>query len=468
MRCAKGGVLIGEVIGTQTDGTTYRIHINKNTENNTFNLTDAQDTLNTHFTPIQSSMPTVQELKVHLAKTHGLCTHFIDIEIREELSGMDSPMKFEVIVCDNKQIELTNKGINGTAIDECPTMVKNLKINCWSTIWHSRNKTHISQMPNITRLDISSQQWEDMSINIIYILSIMKHLVKFDISKNNLCSQGTKSIAKALENNQVMTELNISGNLMGWTTTAGTVRDTGGVIAICNAILTMTALTSLNILNNNLLADGGKALAEALKGNNVMQELNLSFNDLGYDSNYDSDMSGVIAISDAIPTMGALVSANILYNGIGVEQAKVIADILKEHPTLKSLCGNKGDETELNMAGSRGKRMGADGAIMLAPEIVANGALTSLDMSNNNIGLLVPPKGWTSEDNDGQVPWIHSDGRRLEEGAPEGSKTEGTIAISNAISANGALTSLNISNNRLTHEDIKNIQSGNTQLRIQS
>ena len=81
-----------------------------------------------------------------------------------------------------------------------------------------------------------------------------------------------------------------------------------------------------------------------------------------------------------------MVSVNILYNDIGVEQAKVLASILKEHSTLKSLCGNKGDETELDMAGSVGKWMGADGAIMLAPETFANEAMTSLNMSNNSLG----------------------------------------------------------------------------------
>ena len=75
-------------------------------------------------------------------------------------------------------------------------------------------------------------------------------------------------------------------------------------------------------------------------------------------------------------------SANLLNNEIGVEQAQNLATILEEHASLKSLCGNKGDETVLDMGG---KKMGADGAIMLAPEIVANGALTSLNISNNNI-----------------------------------------------------------------------------------
>ena len=78
-----------------------------------------------------------------------------------------------------------------------------------------------------------------------------------------------------------------------------------------------------------------------------------------------------------------MVSANLINNGIDTEQAQNLATALKEHPTLKSLCGNQGDETELDMSG---KNMGADGAIMLAPEIVANGALTSLNLASNELG----------------------------------------------------------------------------------
>ena len=77
-----------------------------------------------------------------------------------------------------------------------------------------------------------------------------------------------------------------------------------------------------------------------------------------------------------------MVSVNFLENKIGAEQAQNLATILKDHPTLKSLCGNTGDETELDMSG---KKMGADGAIMLAPEIVANGALAKLAIRNNDI-----------------------------------------------------------------------------------
>jgi hypothetical protein len=57
--------------------------------------------------------------------------------------------------------------------------------------------------------------------------------------------------------------------------------------------------------------------------------------------------------------------------------------ILKDHPTLKSLCGNKGNETALDMSG---KMNGAADAIMLVAEIIDNRAMTRLNLSNNDIG----------------------------------------------------------------------------------
>jgi Leucine-rich repeat (LRR) protein len=129
-----------------------------------------------------------------------------------------------------------------------------------------------------------------------------------------------------------------------------------------------------------------------------------------------------------------------------MEQAKALARVLKEHPTLKSLCGNSGEETELDMSG---KNIGADGAIMLAPEIAGNGALTSLDVSSNNIGSIV---GWTyHSDNNQQYTHMHSDGRH-QELLPEGEelgKPEGIIALADVIPDMGALSSLNLASNGL-------------------
>jgi hypothetical protein len=93
--------------------------------------------------------------------------------------------------------------------------------------------------------------------------------------------------------------------------------------------------------------------------------------------------SGVIAIANVIPDMGAISSVNLLKNGMGTDQAKALVSILKEHPSLKSLCGNKGGETELDM--SR-KMKGAADASMLVPDIIDNGAMTSLNLASNQLG----------------------------------------------------------------------------------
>jgi hypothetical protein len=68
---------------------------------------------------------------------------------------------------------------------------------------------------------------------------------------------------------------------------------------------------------------------------------------------------------------------NVLLYNISTEQAQVLANILKEHSSLKSFCGNKGNETELDMSGTSDKQLGDEGAIMLVPEIIDNGALSN-------------------------------------------------------------------------------------------
>jgi hypothetical protein len=66
----------------------------------------------------------------------------------------------------------------------------------------------------------------------------------------------------------------------------------------------MGALLILSLQSNNIEAVGGKALAEGLKGNQVITELNIADSDLAI----NGDMSGVIALADVIPGMGALSS----------------------------------------------------------------------------------------------------------------------------------------------------------------
>ena len=69
-----------------------------------------------------------------------------------------------------------------------------------------------------------------------------------------------------------------------------------------------------DISKNQLYAVGSKAIAEALAGNQVMTELNIAGTDLGKKDWETTDMSGVIAIGNAIPTMRALTSLDVSSN----------------------------------------------------------------------------------------------------------------------------------------------------------
>jgi hypothetical protein len=211
------------------------------------------------------------------------------------------------------------------------------------------------------------------------------------------------------------------------------------------------ALTTLNLSNNNIgqivMGDGWLFDEDADEYPGYWKEVDGE--EIIEKQPPTGSPVGAIAIANAVKDMGALSCANLLKNGIDVDQANALVSILKEHPTLKSLCGNKGDEIELDM---RGKMHGAGDAIMLVPEIIENGALSSLNLAENNlcIGELVLPEGWTEdwddEEEEDEVVYEHTDGRTQEE---HPGKPDGIIAIANAIPDMRALTSLDLSSNNL-------------------
>jgi hypothetical protein len=83
-----------------------------------------------------------------------------------------------------------------------------------------------------------------------------------------------------------------------------------------------------------------------------------------------------------------------------------------------------------------------------------NRAMTSLNISNTNIGELVPPEGWSNQYSDRSGQWSHTDGRK-QPGWPAGSKPLGVIALAEAIKNMGAMTSLNLVSNGLGAEGAK-------------
>jgi hypothetical protein len=123
--------------------------------------------------------------------------------------------------------------------------------------------------------------------------------------------------------------------------------------------------------------------------------------------------------------------------------------ILKAHPTLKSLCGNKGNETQLDMSG---KMYGAGDAIMLATEVVDNGALLVLSLQSNRL-CAAGGKALAGGLKDNQViTELNISSNCLGYKAlnsSDGTDMSGVIALANVISGMEAMTSINLANNNI-------------------
>jgi hypothetical protein len=205
-------------------------------------------------------------------------------------------------------------------------------------------------------------------------------MTKLDFSSNILCAEGGKCLATALKGNHVMKELDISCNYLA--EDSNEVPCMSGVVAIANAIPDIGALSKLTF-SGGIQGVYGWEEGDAVTLESGMTEANFSNKKLG--------VPGAMIISAWFSSgkdNGTLLSVNLLKNFVSIVQAQALACMLKEHPTLKSLCGNSGNETELDMSG---KMCGAGDAILLASEIAGNGALLLLSLKSN--GLLNKESG---------------------------------------------------------------------------
>ncbi|CAF4520499.1 unnamed protein product, partial [Didymodactylos carnosus] len=87
--------------------------------------------------------------------------------------------------------------------------------------------------------------------------------------------------------------------------------------------------TTLNIDSNNILAEGAKAIAEALKTNQTLTTLLIQRNNISAE--------GAKAIAEALKTNQTLTHLYMDMNNISAEGAKAIAEALKTNQTLTTL-----------------------------------------------------------------------------------------------------------------------------------
>jgi hypothetical protein len=141
-------------------------------------------------------------------------------------------------------------------------------------------------------------------------------------------------------------------------------------------------MTKFDMSSNNIRAEGGKTLAAGLKGNQVITELNISSNNLGYSSNGMGDTSGVIAIADAIPDMGAM--SKLIFGG-DMYDAKLNSwddsNWATPEPTALEVGMTEADFSNKNLA--------VGGAIIISAWISQKDirVMTSLNLASNKLGV---------------------------------------------------------------------------------
>jgi Ran GTPase-activating protein (RanGAP) involved in mRNA processing and transport len=141
------------------------------------------------------------------------------------------------------------------------------------------------------------------------------------------------------------------------------------------------SLSKLDISDCNLFAEGGKALAAGLKGNQAITELNVSNNSLGKGSGRGADISGIIAIADVIGD-GAL--SKLIFGGDRCYDHETDEVDMSEPAIL---------EVGMSEADFSNRNLGAGGAIIIAAWITHKdrGAMSKLVLSAN--GLLSKESG---------------------------------------------------------------------------
>ena len=139
---------------------------------------------------------------------------------------------------------------------------------------------------------------------------------------------------------------------------------TGDCTALAEAIKHNSTITQLNLSDNELGTGGCTALAEAIKHNSTITQLNLSDNELG-----TGDCS---ALTEAIKHNLTITQLSLSYNQLGTGDCTALAEEIKHNSTI----------THLNLSCNQ---LGTGDCTTLAKAIKHNSTITHLNLSYNQL-----------------------------------------------------------------------------------
>ena len=198
--------------------------------------------------------------------------------------------------------------------------------------------------------------------------------------------------------------------------------------AIAEALKNNNRVTSVDLQFNDLGTEGGKAIAEALKNNNTITSIDLGNNTLGAE--------GGIAVAEALKNNNTITSLNLGSNALRAEGGKAIAEALKNNNTITSIDLGSND-------------LEAEGGKAIAEALKNNNTITSIDLGWNNLGAEGGKAIAEALKNNNTITLLNLEFNNL--GAEEGK------AIAEALKYNNTITSIDFRNNTLGAEGGKAI-----------
>ena len=198
---------------------------------------------------------------------------------------------------------------------------------CMDILSSSLIKPNIDSLKSlgVSNNNISAQCVETLAKT----LQRSQHLIKLDISWNDLGDGGANSFAYALHSMKSLQNLDVSFNHIG----------DEGAKTLARVLSTNVSLATLTLSDNDIGPDGAAALAEALHKNMCLQELNVSGNNIGDE--------GAKGLARALCSNESLRTLNIYHSSVSIVGASALAEVLRCNKALNMLSVSKrqlGDE----------------------------------------------------------------------------------------------------------------------------
>eukprot|EP00900_Chrysochromulina_parva_P006654 jgi/Chrpa1/15990/Chrysochromulina_OHIO_Genome00024039-RA len=329
-----------------------------------------------------------------------------------------------------------------------------------------------SKDSKIMSMDVSEENIGPAGVKLIaeaLCTSVTGGLTRVDVRGNNIAGNGAVQLAAAVLGNlkiEMFNEIPIKEMRADSFTELDLKRKDVGVeggMVVAGLIPAMGGLTNLNLSENKLCgldvsgrgtytAVGITAIADAMRVNGGLTSLNLSWNRIGgylEDHQIVFTPEGPKAIADALLVNGGLTVTNLLGTWLDAESAKMLAEVAKQKGI--SLCGIRRDQTTADFS-HKGfephKRIEPPDAILLASDLsqaIVTGALTALNLSSNCLkdeGVSAVCKAIRSNKETKLVSLNFGN---------NGIGSVGGNAVAAMVAVTGALTSIDLSSNRLTN-----------------